>query len=112
GMARPITIRSEPPADEEYWNLTLQEAIQIALTNSSVLRDLGGTILQSPANTPSIHGPALQASDPRFGIESALSAFDAQFSTNAFFEKNDRAINNRFFGGGTRLLEQDLHIYE
>jgi outer membrane protein TolC len=102
----PLTVLSGPPA--EYYNLPLEEAIHVALQNAKVMRDLGGLVVRSPATARTIHDPAIVETDPRFGIEAALSAFDAQFSTRAFFEKNDRALNNVFFGGGTTLLEQDL----
>jgi len=39
-----------------------------------------------------------------------LSAFDARFSTQTFWEKNDRVVNNLFVGGGTNLLFQDLGV--
>lgn len=64
----------------------------------------------APAAVRTIQEPALVDTDPRFGVEAALSAFDARFSTGAVFEKNDRALNNAFFGGGTRLLSQDLIV--
>lgn len=99
-------------AAPEYWNMRLEEAVQLALSNSRTLRDLGGLILRSPAQTRTIQDPAIVESDPRFGVEAALSAFDTQFTTSAFFEKNDRALNNVFFGGGTRLLQQDAHVYQ
>src|SRR4029078_7172728 len=37
---------------------------------------------------------------------------DAQFMTSTFWEKNDRALNNEFFGGGTRLLQQDAGVFQ
>jgi outer membrane protein TolC len=110
GTNPPTTLLSR--RDPEYWNLRLEEAVQIALTNSRVLRDLGGVVLRSPTQTRTIQDPAIVETDPRFGVEAALSAFDAQFATNAFFEKNDRALNNVFFGGGSRFLQQDGHVYE
>ena len=56
--------------------------------------------------------PAIQQTDPRFGVDAALSAFDAQFSTSLYGEKNDRALNNEFFGGGTRFLTQDVLVLQ
>lgn len=103
--APPRTLLTEAPP--EYWDLHLDECIQIALANSRVLRDLGG-VLRTPESLRTIQGPAIQETDPRFGVEAALSLFDASFSTNTFFEKNDRALNNTFLGGGTRLLTQDV----
>ncbi len=105
----PITLRANQPP--QFRDITLQQAIEIALTNSEVLRDLQGLVLLSPDNARTVKDPAIQETDPIFGIESALSEFDAMFDAVAFFEKNDRALNNQFFGGGTRLLKQDLHLY-
>ena len=38
----PLTIDQYEQAD--FWNLSLQEATQLALANSTVLRDLGGDV--------------------------------------------------------------------
>jgi len=89
------------------WDLTLEEAITIAITHSPVMRDLGGAIVRAPATVPTIHGPAIQSSDPRQGMEAALSAFDTSLATRLFFEKNNRMINNFFSAGGTNFLKQD-----
>lgn len=105
----PHTVDSQLP--DEFWDMTLEEAIQLAMANSKVLRDLGGLVVTSPQNVRTIHDPAIVDTDPRFGVEGALSAFDAQWSTSVFFENNDRALNNQFFGGGTRELAQDLMDY-
>src|SRR4029078_516904 len=56
--------------------------------------------------------PAVAETDPRFGIEAALSEFDAPFRTITFWEKNERALNNVFVGGGTRLLQQDAGVFQ
>lgn len=108
-MPAPYTLATSAPL--EYWELTLPEAIQLAAQNSIVLRDLGAMVISSPDSVNTIHSPAIQETDPRFGVERALSAFDASWSNQMFFEKNDRAINNIFAGGGTRLLQQDLFNY-
>jgi outer membrane protein TolC len=105
----PLTLsESDPPPLRE---VTLQEAVAAALSSSEVLRDMQGTVLLSPHSTRTIQDPAIVETDPITGVEGALSAFDATFESRAFFEKNDRALNNVFFGGGTRLLTQDLHAY-
>lgn len=105
-VAPPRTLRSTDPV--EYWDLTLDEAMQTALTTGKVLRDLGGQVVTAPSTVRTVLGPAIEETDPRFGVDAALSAYDAVFSTTGDFQKNDRAINNQFFGGGTRLLTQDL----
>jgi hypothetical protein len=104
----PLTLTST--GELNYWNMTLEEAVQIALSQSQVMRDLGGAVIRNPAAIETHWDPAVVDTDPRFGMDAALSAFDAQFSASVFAEKNDRAINNQFFGGGTRLLDQDLVV--
>lgn len=96
----------------EYWDLSLQETVRLALDNSRVIRDLGGTVLRTPAALETYWDPALVETDPRAGVDAALSAFDAEFRASAFGEKNDRALNNEFFGGGTRLLQQDATVLQ
>lgn len=106
----PLLVDADRPPPP--WELTLDEAIRIGLENSKVLRDLGGSVLRTPALAQTIHDPAIQATDPRFGMEGALSAFDAQLSTRLVAQKNDRAFNNLFLGGGAFLFHQDLDVFE
>lgn len=94
-----------------FRELSLEEAVELALANSPVMRDLGGRVLRDPAAARTRFDPALQETDPRFGVEAALSAFDASFATGMFWENNDRALNNIFEGGGTRLWQQDSGLY-
>lgn len=94
--------------DIVYRDLSLNQVLMLALEEGTVLRDLGGTVLQAPHATRTKFDPALQETDPRFGVAAALSAFDAALEASALFENNDRALNNSFFGGGTRLFKQDL----
>ena len=88
------------PQDSEKWPLTLDEAIRIALKNSQVVRDSGGRVVSAPQGAVTVFDPAIQEADPRSGVEAALSAFDAQFSSNVIGEQTDRSFNNVFFGGG------------
>ncbi len=106
----PDVINQNGPID--YWDLKLEEAMQTALENSKVLRDLGGTLLRTPALVRSVQQPAIVESDPRFGVEAALAEFDAQFGARVAGEKNNRAVNNVFFGGGTNKILQDLLIIQ
>lgn len=107
--AQPLLLSSgEPPPMRD---ITLQEAVQIALAQSPVLRDVGGLVLQSPAALQTTFNPAVIETDPRFGVDAALSAFDAQLSAGASFEKNDRAFNNVIAGLGTQQFQQDLNTY-
>lgn len=95
----------DPEAPVEHRDLTLEEAIEHALANARVMRDLGGTISTPDALLPTVYDPALAFSDARTGEEAALSAFDATFAAGAFFDKNDRESNNNFFGDDGSLLE-------
>ncbi|MGB7325619.1 MAG: TolC family protein [Rubripirellula sp.] len=99
---------SDEGEGSEYYDLTLPEAIQTALTNSRVLKDLSGRIMTAPGSALSVYDPAIRQSHPTMGVAGALSAFDAQHSTGLFYTSNDRAINNITLGGGTRQLDQDL----
>ncbi|MCA9132373.1 MAG: TolC family protein [Planctomycetales bacterium] len=113
--AQPFSVRgASSPAwtPPQPWDLTLDEVIQVALANSTILRDLGARVVQSPGLTPTIYGPALQASDPVTGVEAALSAFDAQVASDLFFENNDRVLNNEFLGGGVNFFRQDLARFQ
>ncbi|MDG2385367.1 MAG: TolC family protein [Pirellulaceae bacterium] len=96
-VAPPRTLRE--PGPDDYWDLTLKEAIQIALANSEVMRDIGARVLSAPAATPTVFQPALQQTDPRSGEEAALSAFDAQFATSLLFDRDERTYNNPFLAG-------------
>ena len=93
-----------------YQDMTLQECVQHALVNSKVFRDLGGTILTSPAATTGVFDPSIIYTDPQFSEEAALSAFDANFSAAAFFQNNDQA-SNLTFQGNNGIFVQDFHDY-
>ena len=108
--ARPLSLSNEEPT--AYWNLSLEETIQIALANSDVLRDLGGSVLSTPDQVETRQDPMIVESNPIFGVEGALAAFDAQFALSSAWQKNDRALNNELLGGGTRQLKQDFHSYQ
>lgn len=110
GAPPPWTISSDQPP--EYWDISLEEVIRIALCNSQVLRDLGGAVVRGPTTVRTVWDTAVVETDPQYGMEAALSAFDAQFSASVFGEKNDQALNNEFFGGGTRLLHQDAAVMQ
>ncbi|EMI56255.1 outer membrane efflux protein [Rhodopirellula sallentina SM41] len=108
----PITIRDADSLENaEYFDLTLADTIRIALSNSEVLRDLGGTVLRAPEQLTTQQTLSLVQTDPQAGIEAALSAFDAQMYAMGKWQNNDRQFNNRFFGGGANSFQQDLHDY-
>ncbi len=94
------------PEETEKWPLTLEEATRIALANSEVIRTLGGQVVASPATASTVYDAAMRDADPRFGVEAALSAFDAQLAGSLFIEQRDRQVNNTFFAS-TGLFTND-----
>ena len=108
GGGTPRTVRD---SKTEYWDITLEDAIQLALSHSQVMRDLGGTVIRAPDSIQTPYDPAIQETDPRFGVEAALSAFDGEFSSSLFFEKNDRRLNNLFLGD-LGFFEQDYNVFQ
>lgn len=86
--------------NREIWDLTLEEAMRIALTNNKVMRNISGQvqgppdfIARNPELAPTIYDPAIAESNPRIGPEAALSAFDAQLSASMVWEKRDTPQN-------------------
>jgi hypothetical protein len=110
--ADPVTASTLASGDVIYLELSLDDTLKRAMQHSTVLRDIGGVVLRSPDNLKTGFSTKLQETDPRFGMEAALSVFDAQLAASASFNNNDRLFNNAFFAGGTSAFQQDLHDYE
>ena len=111
GAMAPMTLRNE--SDYEMWDLTLEEATRITLTNSQVLRQLGSTVLENapetlsrniinsvavtttydPALVESSTGTAVASAFSGTGVEAALSEFDAQLDSSTTWSRNDRPQN-------------------
>jgi outer membrane protein TolC len=89
----PLTI--ENPSELPTRELKLDEAIQIALSNSDILRTLGASVVQSQFALPTNFDPAIAETNPLGGVEAALSAFDAQVTGQLFWQVNDRPNNIR-----------------
>ncbi len=94
----PISLLTK--SKQEIWNLTLEEAMRLALMNNKVMRNISGQvqgppdfISRNPELAPTIYDPAIAESDPRTGPEAALSAFDAQVSASLTWEKLDTPQN-------------------
>jgi outer membrane protein TolC len=98
-------------AELKYQDLSLQEAIHLALQHSQVMTDLGGTVLRAPESMRTTYNPAVQETDPQLGVEGALSAFDAQFASSLFAERNDRRFNNRFVGD-LGFFDQEFDVFK
>lgn len=104
--APPILDEGQLPA--ESWLLSLDETISIALGNTKILRGLGATILTNPDGTPAVFDPAIQWTNPNFGVEAALAQFDAQLQAGINYANNDDVFNNAVIGGGANEIQQDL----
>jgi outer membrane protein TolC len=103
---------------DEIWDLTLVEAIHLALMNSKVIRTQGefqgnvnsvGTpiatqqVWTNPINVQSIYDPAIQDSGVLLGgkgVEAALSQFDPTFNMQSVWGSNDSIQNNTITSGG------------
>lgn len=106
--APPLTSATELPT--ENWQMTLDEAISVAFSNTEILRDLNARVLENPEFAPGVYDPAIQATDPNFGIDAALADFDTQFTGGINYQKNDDVFNNAVIGGGANEIQQDLTV--
>ena len=117
--APPLTLDNPDP--NSMWDLTLEEATQMALKNSTVIRTLNGVgfsqagvtgapgmLLQSPGSIKTVYDPALIESDPRYGQEAALAAFDGQLYAGAQWTKTDTPYR---YGNGTIGSQSDVGVF-
>jgi outer membrane protein TolC len=103
---RPRTVTDREK--DEIWDISLSDAIQLAIQNNRIIRSrtatgVPSTIFTAGENVPSTYDSAIQASGVLVGgrgIEAALSAFDAQFSSQMVWGRNASPQNNSIFGGG------------
>ena len=115
----PPSLRN--PQDYEKWPLTLEETIRIALANSEVIHDVGGSVMPGAqlengriaqgrevgTLAPTVYDIA--TTEP--SIEAALSAFDAQLTGQFFLQQQDRQANNVFAASsGLFTSEGDLNL--
>jgi outer membrane protein TolC len=111
-VIQPVTLKTLKVGNQpDYWDVSLDEILNISMMNSQVLRDLGATILRAPATVQTRYTRLIQQSDPRFGMEAALSAFDAQVFASAMFQDNYHIANNLLLSGTDSLFSQDKHDY-
>ncbi len=96
-------------SQDEFWDMTLAEAIHLALANNKVVRtrndflSTGNQLYTNADGIQSVYDPAIRESGVLFGargVESALSAFDTTFTTNLMFNQNSSIQNNLFAAGG------------
>ncbi|MFM9964973.1 MAG: TolC family protein [Planctomycetaceae bacterium] len=106
-----VSFSDEPrrirrPRKEEVWDLGLEEAVHTALANNELIRDNGSflspqnRLLSNPDFVQSVYDPALQETNTQFGqngVESALSEFDAQFTTNLLVGRSENISETNSF---------------
>lgn len=101
--------------NDEIWDMTLTEALHIALRNNRIIRTdgsfLNGTSALASQTAASVYDPAIQETGVLFGgrgIEAALSDFDAQFTTSMIWGRDENVVNSPFFGGtpGGTLVDE------
>ena len=92
----PTDLRNPGPV--RYWDMSLQEVMQYAMAHARVLQDLGGTLLRTPESVSTTYDVAVVETDPQYGPEAALSAFNAQLSSSLLFQKNLQQFNNQQIG--------------
>jgi outer membrane protein TolC len=104
----PTEISGIDQLPRDAWPLMLDEAIQLAFENTTVLRSLGAQILGNPEATPSAFDPWIVSSDPRSGSDAALADFDANLNGNINYANNDDVFNSSVIAGGSNQIQQDL----
>ena len=100
-----LPTQSEPIS---LWNLSLEEAVALALQHSDVVKDVGGYVLRAPRQISTAGDVAIRATNPRTGVEAALSAFDTLLQATGNFENNNRPINNRIVSSEPLGFQQHL----
>jgi len=105
-LAPPITFESDMPQTARP--MSLEDAIHLAFQNTKAIRSLGAQILSNPSSVQSSLDPAINATDPIFGIDAALAQFDANLSASLIHANNDDVFNNSILGGGATEVVQDL----
>ena len=101
----PVTLSNYESVQSR--EMTLDECVATALANSKVMQKLGGVVVSTPSAATTLYDPALAESGV-FGVESALSDFDAQFTGGFTYNRSERRFNNLFFGGGAAALVTNI----
>ncbi|MFO7904825.1 MAG: TolC family protein [Planctomycetota bacterium] len=120
GTRPPLTL-----SDLEFTqmrDITLEECVTYALQNSKVIRNLGSLtqftiadgLVGRTAGATTVYDPAIFETDPQFGVQAALSEFDAQFTSSVFWEKTDRPQNSSVSGSTifNNQFRQDLGQFD
>ncbi len=111
-MPPPPDVRNPGPV--QYCDMSLLQVVQYAMAHARVMQDLGGTLLRAPETVPTTYWMAIQETDPQYGPEAALSAFDAQLASSVIFQKTQQEYNNQQIGTNGFFSQEydnfDTHI--
>ncbi len=111
----PTPLSVQNPSELSTFDLTLQEAIRAALQSSEVLRSLGGAVVTAPQGQATQIDAALADLNPQSGTQAALAAFDAQVTSQLFWQKNNRPLNTAVQGLNSQFavasLEQTASVF-
>jgi len=97
----PRTLRHQ--GEEEIWDLSLAECIQVCLSQSRIIRSqaqftsLTDPILTNPDGVATVFDPAIQETGVLYGqrgIKAALSDFDAQLTSSMLWGRSEQVQNN------------------
>ncbi|OAI56867.1 hypothetical protein AYO47_01950 [Planctomyces sp. SCGC AG-212-M04] len=109
---------------DEVWDLSLTEAVHLALKNSRIIRQSGAflspgnPLFQNPDFMTTALDPAIQETGVLYGqrgVEAALSEFDAQFTSSMTWGTNRTVQNNLFTSGGLQpgdTLDEDTAQFQ
>jgi outer membrane protein TolC len=104
---RPHTVRDRH--HDEIWEMTLMEAVHLAVQNNKIIRTRGTSGFASPVNNvnggnpagqsvPSVYDPAIRDSGFLYGnrgVEAALADYDATFTSALTFGRNEAIANSK-----------------
>jgi outer membrane protein TolC len=107
----PSPLAIQNPSELQTLDLTLQEALRQSLQSSDVLRSLGGAVVSAPQGQATHLDAALTDLNPQSGTQAALAAFDAQVTSQLFWQKNDRPQNNTFAAFVPTAFQQTTATY-
>lgn len=108
----PIDSVHLPPEQRETWELTLASVVQMALSRSQVIRDIGGAVVSAPESVSTVFDSVIVRTDPQFGVEAALSDFDAQLASSLLYGRTEQTLNNAIEGQGTRDPRTNLGLLD
>ncbi len=89
----PEPFKLENPAELPARELTLADAVNIAMSNGDILRSLNASVVQTAPSIQTKFSPALVETNPQAGVEAALSAFDAQVIGSLRWNYDNRPNN-------------------